>query len=68
MSWNERFEIADAIAELKRFREWSQRDLEKLKASGDSDLFEFTRAAFQRAEKIYERIVLSAAGAKRKAQ
>ena len=58
MSWNEQ----SAIVELRRFREWSQRDLEKLKASGDAELLEFTRAVFQRAEKIYERIVLSAAG------
>ena len=57
MSWKQQ----SAIAELRRFREWSQRDLQKLKASGDAELLEFTRAAFQRAEKIYERIVLSAA-------
>jgi len=61
MSWNQQSEITDAIVELRRFREWSQRDLEKIKASGDAELLEFTRAAFQRAEKIYERIVLSVA-------
>ena len=61
MSWNQQSEITDAIVELRRFREWSQRDLEKIKASGDTELLEFTRAAFQRAEKIYERIVLSVA-------
>jgi len=56
MSLNEQ----SAIAELRRFRDWSQRDLEKLKARGDADLLEITRASFEKAEKIYERIVLSA--------